>query len=191
MRSFSREKLHYATASSYPFIGCKGSDTVLLLKYLRWYTALLIQGGANTRVLRLLRKGCEQGLAFQAIHGHGLWLLPHCRDEIESAAKGFCHTYSHLAAHAFTRQLTLFGLVPKAHALGHIYHDLEVMHGERFCLNPGIWDTSSSEDFVGRVSRQSRRVGYRNIVGNTLLAYKIKAKFIITRFRKSRLNLDR
>ena len=191
MRSFSREKLHYATASSYPFIGCRGSDTVLLLKYVRWYTLLLIQGGTNTQVLRLLKKGCEQGLAFQAIHGHGLWLVPHCRDEIKLAAKGFCHTYSRLAAHALTRQLTLFGLVPKAHALGHIYHDLEEMHQETFCLNPGIWDTSSSEDFVGRVSRQSRRVGYRNIMGNTLLAYKIKAKFIITRFRKSRLNLDR
>ena len=108
MRSFSREKLHYATASSYPFIGCRGSDTVLLLKYVRWYTLLLIQGGTNTQVLRLLKKGCEQGLAFQAIHGHGLWLVPHCRDEIKLAAKGFCHTYSRLAARSYASTDTVW-----------------------------------------------------------------------------------
>ena len=186
LRSFSREKLHYATTTSFPFVGCKGSDSVLLLKYLQWFAGLNIQTGQNTNVLQLIKLGCDQGLGFQAIHGHGLWLPPSCRDEIYRFAKGFCHTYSRLAQIAMGRQLTLFGLVPKAHSLAHIYYELEKSWRNPFSINPAVWDTSSSEDFVGRVSRQSRRVGYRNIVGNTILAYRVKAKFVIKRFKKTR-----
>ena len=186
MRSFSKEKLHYATTTSFPFIGCKGSDTVLLLKYLRWFAGLQIQIAQSTEVLQLIKLGCHQGLGFQAIHGHRIWLPPHCRHEIYEFAKGFCHTYSRLAFIAMGRRLTLFGLVPKAHSLAHIYFDLERTWQNSVSLNPAIWDTSSSEDFVGRVSKQSRRVGYRNIVGNTILAYRVKLKFVINRFKKQR-----
>ena len=93
LRSFSREKLHYATTTSFPFVGCKGSDSVLLLKYLQWFAGLNIQTGQNTNALQLIKLGCDHGLGFQAIHGHGLWLPPSCRDEIYRCAKGFCHTY--------------------------------------------------------------------------------------------------
>ena len=140
----------------------------------------------ETELLRLIKLGCEQGLAFQAIHRHGIWLPAGCRKQIFEMANGFCKTYSRLAALAYSQRLTLFGLVPKAHALGHIYFDLERTKNNSFSINPATWDTSSSEDFVGRVSRQSRRIGYRCIVSNTLLAYKVKANFVIQRFGKSR-----
>ena len=81
--------------------------------------------------------------------------------------------------------MTLFGLVPKAHSLGHIYVDLESSRANQYTLNAGVWDTSMSEDFVGQVGRQSRRVGYKNLVHNTLLAYRIRMKFVIKRFKKN------
>ena len=186
LRSFSKEKLHYATATSFPFVGCKGADTILLLKYLQWFTGLHLNIGPTTELLRLIKLGCDHGLGLQSIHRHALWLPPGCRKHIYETSKGFCHTYSRLAALAFGQQLTLYGLVPKAHALGHIYVELERTWQNAYSLNPAVWDTSSSEDFVGRVSRQSRRIGYRNIVGNTLLAYRIKARFVIQRFKKLR-----
>ena len=186
MRSFSKEKLHYATATSFPFIGCKGSDTILLLKYLQWFAGLQLNASPQTELLHLIKLGCERGLGLQAIHHHALWLPPGCRSQIYEMAKGFSHTYCRLAALAFNRNFTLYGMVPKAHALGHIYHDLERTRQNAFSINPALWDTSSSEDFVGRVARQSRRIGYRNIVSNTLLAYKVKCKFVIQRFKKQR-----
>lgn len=186
IRSFSKEKLHFATGTSFPFVGCKGADTILLLKYLKFFSSLKINELGETELLRLIKLGCEQGLAFQAIHRHGIWLPAGCRKQIFEMANGFCKTYSRLAALAYSQRLTLFGLVPKAHALGHIYFDLERTKNNSFSINPATWDTSSSEDFVGRVSRQSRRIGYRCIVSNTLLAYKVKANFVIQRFGKSR-----
>eukprot|EP00435_Cladocopium_sp_Y103_P060350 s51_g22.t1 len=174
MRSFSKEKLHYATTTSFPFVGCKGSDTILLLKYLQWFAGLQLNVGPRTELLRLIKLGCDRGLGLQAIHRHALWLPRGCRSQIYEMAKGF------------NRNFTLFGMVPKAHALGHIYHDLERTRQNACSINPALWDTSSSEDFVGRVARQSRRIGYRNIVSNTLLAYKVKCKFVIQRFKKQR-----
>jgi hypothetical protein len=53
-------------------------------------------------------------------------------------------------------------------------------------LNPAVWDTSSSEGFVGSVSRQFRGIGYGNIVRNTLLAEIIKTKLLAQRFKKLR-----
>ena len=186
MRSFSKEKLHYSTTTSYPFVSCKGSDTVLLLSYLQWFAGLQIVSGNGSEEVRLVKLGCDQGLNFGGIHRHGLWLSPGCRDHLYRSVKGFCHTYSRLASHAFGRQMTLFGLVPKAHALGHLYFDLERAWQHSYCINPAVWDTSSSEDFVGKIGKQSRRIGYRHIVHNTVLAYKIKARFVISKFKKAK-----
>ena len=43
-----------------------------------------------------------------------------------------------------------------------------------------------SEDFVGRVARQSRRVGHRHVVENTLHAYKVKGKLELDRLKRKR-----
>ena len=49
--------------------------------------------------------------------------------QIYWVSKGFCRTYSRLAAlccfSVKGRQLTFYGLVTKAHALGYIYFELE------------------------------------------------------------------
>ena len=82
-----------------------------------------------------------------------------------------------------TQGFTLYGMVPKAHAFAHIYHGLEISTGPATC-NPALYDCSMDEDFVGQVARQSRRVSYRHTVQNTLLAYKVKARLVIQRFKK-------
>lgn len=186
IRSFTKEKFHYTTTTSFPFVGCKGSDTVLLLKYLKWFTGLQQTTGDRSATVRLIKLGCDQGLRFGGIHRHGLWLTPSCRTEICESVKGFCHTYSRLAHLCFQHQFTLYGLVPKAHAMAHLYFDLERSRQNALSLNPGLWDTSASEDFVGKVSRQSRRISYRAIVSNTLLAYRIKARFVIQSYKKAK-----
>ena len=186
IRSFSKEKMHYATTSSFPFVGCKGSDTVLLLSYLKFFSGLQIANGNASEEVRLVKQACEHGLNFGGIHRHGLFLVPMCRDYLYQCVKGFCHAYSRLASQAFNHQMTLFGLVPKAHALAHIYFDLERAWRDTYAINPGVFDTSASEDFVGRIGRMSRRVSYRHVIRNTLLSYKIKTKFVISRFKKAK-----
>ena len=67
-----------------------------------------------------------------------------------------------------------------------ILFELEQTWQDVYSLNPAVWDTSSSEDFVGRVSRQFRRIGYGNIVSNTLLVDRIKMRLLVRRFKKLR-----
>ena len=75
-------------------------------------------------------------------------------------------------------------MVPKIHAMDHIRVCLEQSSQNQYTLNPAIADCSMPEDFIGRVSRQSRRISYVQIVENTLLAYKVKARFVLQRFKK-------
>ena len=41
-----------------------------------------------------------------------------------------------------------------------------------------------SEDFIGKVARQSRRVAFKNIVKAIINAYQVKAKIVIDKFQK-------
>lgn len=186
IRSFSRQKLHMQTQTSFPYVGCKGADSILLLRWLKWFTGLQLQSNPGSAVLRLICDGCDAGLRLQKIHGHGIWLKRGCKMTVRSSTKRFLAVYAHLAQLALNRRMTLFSMVPKLHSLDHFAHDLDKSFDNEYSLNPAIFDCSMSEDFVGRVSRQSRRISYRNHVQNTLLAYKVKACFVIKRFKDSR-----
>ena len=52
---------------------------------------------------------------------------------------------------------------------------------EILLLNPAVFDCSGNEDFVGRVSKQSRRVGFKLVLDNLILAYLVKFKFTLNR----------
>ena len=188
MRAFTKEKLHYMTQNSFPWIGCKGSDTMLLLRWLRWFSSFQLGLHPGSEILAKLVKACQSGIDFQRIHRHGIFLWPQCRLQIMYSCRNFCHAYAELASLCFRSGRTLFGMVPKAHALAHIDHYLQDARnaGDPISVNPALYDCSMSEDFVGQVARQSRRVSYKKTVDNTLLAYRVRAKMVIQRFKKQR-----
>jgi len=188
MRGFTKEKLHYKTSNSFPWVGCKGADTILLLRWLRWFSSFQLGLNPGSTVLGGVVKACQNGLDFQIIHRHGIFLRPHCRLQVLQSCRKFCHAYAELASVCYSEGLTLFSMVPKAHAFAHVDHSLEMSRraGDPISCNPAVFDCSMSEDFVGQVARQSRRVSYRNTVDNTLLAYRVKAKLVIQRFKKHR-----
>eukprot|EP00438_Fugacium_kawagutii_P008106 Skav222127 [mRNA] locus=scaffold1181:657045:658682:+ [translate_table: standard] len=185
-RSFSRQKLHLSTAGAFPWMGCKASDTILLLRWLRFFTNLQLQSGISTSMLRILAGGCENGLAFQGIYRHGIWLSNSCREKLMKNAHRFLVSYAKLAAEAYQQNLQLWAMVPKFHSFCHIKVDLEPCREKDYYLNPAVWCCSMSEDFIGRVSRQSRRVSYIKVVESTLMAYKVKARFQLKRLQEAR-----
>lgn len=185
IRSFSKEKFHFPTTTSFPWCGCKGSDSIVLIKWLRWFSGLNLATHSDSQALQWIVRACDCGLAFQGIHRHGIFLDQRCRDTLSWNCKEFLHCYARLAKKSFSLKRTLFAMVPKAHSYAHIYHALESSLQGKAC-NPALYDCSMSEDFVGRVARQSRRLSYRHTVENTLLAYKIKTKLVIQHFQKQR-----
>ncbi|CAL1152711.1 unnamed protein product [Cladocopium goreaui] len=188
IRSFSKQKLHIPTAGSFPWVGCKGSDTILLLKWLRFYCKIQLcsDPSSSSSMLGVIAGGCENGLAFQGVYRHGIWLKNSCREKLMRNAQRFITAYAKLASEAYQRGSQLYAMVPKIHSLDHIKVSLEPDPNKDFFLNPATFCCSMSEDFIGRVSRQSRRISYIKIEENTLLAYKIKARFQLQRLKKNR-----
>ena len=56
-----------------------------------------------------------------------------------------------------------FVLKPKTHSLHHVAYSIKVQlqQGHALILNPEVGATEVNEDYIGRVSRLSRRVGVR------------------------------
>ena len=186
IRSFSKQKIHMPTMGTFPWVGCKASDTILLLKWMRFFTNLKISAGDANSDLKLIAGACDNGLKFQGIYRHGIWLKNSCRGKLMANCQRFTTAYAKLAASALRQNMQLFAMVPKFHSFDHVKVDLEPRNGQIVYLNPATWCCSMSEDFIGRVSRQSRRVSYIKVMESTLLAYKVKARFLLGRLKKAR-----
>ena len=191
LRSFSRDRLHFKKANSFPHITGKGSDSVLILKFLRWFVALQLQEDLGDRLRRMLGHvldGCVNGLLFtQSIHRHGLFTHPDCALQIKGFIQKFGNAYVHLAQLSLQRRWTLYSMVPKIHSLMHFRTDLA--HGCQKggpVLNVALFDCSMNEDFVGRVARQSRRISNKNVEHGLLRAYLVKTKFVLKKLRSER-----
>ena len=196
VRSFSREKLHFQTLSSFPYIGCKGSDTILFLRWLQLFLRTQLATETTPAMFVMLQQmlRCANGaIEFQCIHHHGIWLRRQCAQRIHKACRDFCGGYCLLADMCLNSRRTLFGMVPKIHALDHFRWELQCALEEQRCvtLNPCVFDCSMNEDFVGRLARQSRRIGFKKVNHNLILAYLVKAKTVIKKFKRSGQHLQR
>eukprot|EP00438_Fugacium_kawagutii_P009614 Skav215640 [mRNA] locus=scaffold736:247242:248783:- [translate_table: standard] len=186
MRSFSKEMLHMPNLGSFPWCGGKGSDTILVIKWLRFVATIHQNADPLATVFGLIIEACDNGLSFQCVYKHGIWLRPPCRHRIMCATKGFVQSYARLAHRSYLAGQQLYAMVPKLHAMDHFRIELALKHRNAYSCNPALYDCSMAEDFIGKVSRQSRRVSNVNIVENTLLAYKVKTRFVIKRFKKQK-----
>ena len=197
LRCFSRAKLHITSATSYPFLGGKGSDTIIVLKWLVLVVGLALfrtDDDDYKRLLEIIRSGLEGGLTFsQGIHGHAVFLERACARHIKDALGSFTYAYGYLAHYAFRHGLFLFGQVPKIHSLAHFKYELwqAAVDGRRkFKVNPAVFDTSQNEDFIGKVSKMSRRIAMKNnrhqFERTILQRYMIKARITLKTFKKKR-----
>lgn len=190
IRGFTVANMH-ANRNAFPWLGCKGADSIVILKWLLFYANLELQQQGwspnDRQVLRWISGGAQNGLAFsQGIHGHGIWLVSSCVGHFRKAVHQFGINYAHLAAHCMAKKYCLFGMVPKIHAYMHFRTEFDdaLADGRRATLNPAVFDTSMCEDFVGRISRQSRRIAFRNVERSVLGSYQVKARLAIKSFLK-------
>ena len=192
MRGFTVLNMH-ASKGAYPFLGCKGSDTIVILKWIQFFSGLQLQDPKwslqHRQVLTWIMQGARAGLSFsQGIHSHGLWLRRSCVVFQRHALQTFGTSYAKLANFCMGESCNLFGMVPNLHAFMHFRADCDdaIRTRRQWMLNPCAWDNSMSEDFIGRISRQSRRISFKKIERSILLSYQTKAHFAIERFKKKR-----
>ena len=194
LRGFTIQNFHQGPNQAFPYVGSKGADTIIIMKWLLFFSRLQldVQTSLSPRdreVLLWISSGAKAGLSWgQGLHGHGLWLKQSCVRYLRQANHKFCSCYSFLAMHCLERGVSLFGMIPKFHALDHFRADFDdsLAAGLERTLNPACFDNSCSEDFIGKIAKQSRRISYKNIESALLLAYCVKAKFVHDKFCKER-----
>ena len=140
----------------------KGATTTSLRKYLEARLGLMDLSGN-----RLLQMAFEATVAInrstKLLYEHGeVFLGPAAAESIGELGLRFLRRYASLAKGAHDEQRSLWSIIPKCHALHHIYLTLvKQAAAGKLSLSPLCHGTQQDEDYTGRPSRISRRVDVR------------------------------
>ena len=119
--------------------------------------------------------------ALSEMYTGDMWLSPTEATRIAQRGFYFLRAYSKLAYNFNCLGLTRFPLYPKAHMLYHSFHGLLVTaRQQKYSLNVVCESCPQDEDFVGRVSRLTRRSGTRGIQASALRKYLIHCRTVWT-----------
>lgn len=165
-RSFSMAFYNMKSLSSAPWVNCKGSDAKILLQWLKFFISLNIQVPSvdgHERLLRLMLQVVQASLESYLVHKHALWLSPPCARNLYIVLMRILRGYTLLSSKAMELEIPSFLLKPKHHGLHHLAWNLREGLASKAPLipNPQVWATEMNEDFMGKVSRISRRVSTR------------------------------
>ena len=180
LRSFSKAFFNIKTLTlSAPWANSKGSDTVLLLRWLLFTVRLelshpTVQG--HDRLLDCMQQVIEAGLGLAIMNRHGLWLERPCARLLYAHIMTLLRGYSVLGQQALALHMRAFIQKPKGHALHHLGMDLkqQLKTGCKLILSPQAWACEINEDYLGRISRLSRRVGFRLCEKRVIQRYFLK-----------------
>ncbi|CAE6960432.1 unnamed protein product [Symbiodinium sp. CCMP2592] len=161
----SRDLLGFKKESVFP-VGhwSKASDTPILMEFLLWLLEQHRSKMEGDQLLRVMYGAADaMGVFMRAVLQAGLWLTTTEATTVYEACMHFLRSYGKCASLAFRRSLTRYNLTPKLHCWHHICLDLKrsLDRGLQYHLSPLADANFADEDFVGRVSRLSRRVSPR------------------------------
>ena len=186
LRSFTKQFFNMKTLISAPWASCKASDSVLLLRWLSHTLKLNLENPivpGHDNLLKRMLQVTEAALKLGMLHHHKLLLSRNC------AKMFYVHTMTLLRGYAFLGNESLkihiraFIQKPKHHALHHIavFIKKELEKGCSLILSPQCFACDMNEDFLGRISRLSRRVGFRLCDLRVIHRYFIKVKVLLRR----------
>ena len=172
----SRKQVHFRQLTR-ELLGFKGTgypsghwskalDTPVLIEFAAFVLQKNKEMYDNSRLFKVLVSGCNAiGQCMRTLLKGSLWLD---RDEARTAGRAGLHflaCYQKAADITFADRLLRFNLVPKLHMFHHVALYLVKGSLQRdFTLNPLAQATFQDEDYIGRVSRLSRRVSPRLFV---------------------------
>ena len=195
MKGFTKELFHFPRNASFPWGGWKGSDTLLLL---RWLLRVLRHGvkvegqparpnisltqsaldASHVPVFEAMHDATRAGLLFfRIIHQPNLWETRDDGYKLVESVELFCSAYAFLATTMLNDGLCRFHFEPSLHQYMHLGVRLRNLLQNRCIqrvLSPASFLCESGEDFIGRIARISRRAPPRNLCMRTLQRYLIK-----------------
>ena len=194
LQHFSKAFFNLKTFADSAWSNSKGSDTMLINRWLHWFTCLLLQSPTpqsqpHEQLLRIFRRVAEHSFEIMDVcYSHGLWLSIPCAKNLYIKLMCLLRGYRRLAYEAVRLQMVGWGLKPKYHALHHMAYSLrqQILTGNCLALNPMAWGNESNEDTIGKVCRLARKVDVRTITRRVLQRYFLKKRALLKRNRKQR-----
>ena len=167
LQKFTMAYFNMKTLVSAPWANSKGSDTKLLLQWLSFTLAIELYHptvGGHTGLLKAMQQVCSACLGILGVHRHGLFMERSCARLLYGHILTFLRGYTYLGRRAIQLNIRAFIQKPKCHALHHVGMSLkqQLLTGSELILSPQFASCDINEDFIGRVSRLSRRVGIRH-----------------------------
>ena len=187
LKKFSRGNLHRNTARNFPWLGGKGADTVTCLMFLDFMVATFLRENKNpahTPLLQAMRETMRGGLDFLGVmHSHDLFLPRACASFMHRAGLTLLRGYSYLAQASMDHHLKLFCLRPKCHYFMHTLYEMsqQLAAGHEWVVSPSIFNCEANEDFIGRISRLSRKVSPKICSQRVLDRYLLGVKLALKR----------
>lgn len=168
--------LGYESTASFPFgHWSKGADTVVLMRFMLHILEVPARSEQVARdpILEHLLQACKSmGALMGVLFGAGYFVQGQQSADAVSAATSFIESYRLLVLSAHRENLCLFALKPKTHMFHHLVMEIQDQHTRQGMFeSPLSQSTFQSEDFVGRVSRLSRRVAPMQVARKTLYRY--------------------
>ena len=194
LRSFTKSFFNLKTLISSPWANSKGSDSMLLLEWLIFTLKLNLQSPAvegHSGLLKRMLQLCPASLSLKMIHSHKLWLERDCARQLYAHIMTTLRAYAVCARDAIALKVQAFRLKPKFHALHHIgvFLKSQLVRGNTLICNPQMYACEPNEDFVGRISRLSRKVNIRLCDKRVYERYFLKVVSLLR--RRKRLQVKR
>ena len=189
LRSFTKAFLNMKSLASAPWVATKGADTTLMLQWLLFYVGLTLQGNPaaeHVQILKSMHALCKATLAATSImHMHGLWMDRACARLLYIQLMRTLRGYQLLGSRCLSMGYRAFIQKPKNHALHHIAWSIreQLLHGAPLILNPEAFSCEPDEDFIGRVSRLSRKLDVRKQGSRVFSRMFLKINKLRKRFR--------
>ena len=156
----TRDLLGYTSEKVYPTgHWSKAMDTPVLMDFIRWLLLQHHEALEASRKFKIVSAGCEAlSVLMHMMLAAGLWMDPQAALRCGQAGLRFLECYGKLMELRFRDSLCRFN----AHCFHHLCINLiESGSSHTASLNPLSQCTFQDEDFIGRVSRLSRRVSPR------------------------------
>ena len=192
LRSFSKSFFNMLSLVSAPWVNAKASDTILLLEWLVFYLKLNIRTPAvagHELLLHQMLQLCESGLALRMVHHHPLWLERDCARFLYVNMMTVLRAYAFLGKRAIEMNIRAFIQKPKLHALHHLAWTIKTQleAGATLIASPQMNACDCNEDFIGRISRLSRRVGFRMCDLHVCERYFLKVSSLLKKRQDNRM----
>ena len=191
LRKFSKLSFHRDKATKYPFMSGKGSDSMVVLEFLEWLLRLKLRSpkeAEHTLLLTAMLETVQGALCFVGTyHSHGIFYSPPCAKFSIASGLRLFRGYVFLANKCIRDKKRYFSLKPKVHYYHHVLVDMQDqidLSHEVIFNAAAAFNAEGNEDFIGKVSRISRRVSPKKASRRTIEHYLVACSLL---YRKSGL----